>query len=175
MSKLTLSANVVVLFCGTCEINGSLGTYPLRGKMRLLRYNMRGKTTSEVEEEQDEDEEDPLDMDFIDSEYEQIGEAEEIEIDNNMFGENIDNPIEEKPEEMGFAGEISDHLENSEDFHSKHGYDEFDVDDEVSSKKKKTKVVPNYRQWRRESLLRNPSFDIGMHFPNKSQFKEAVI
>ncbi|BFG20838.1 hypothetical protein CerSpe_071120 [Prunus speciosa] len=24
-------------------------------------------------------------------------------------------------------------------------------------------------------MLRNPSFDIGMHFPNKSQFKEAVI
>ncbi|CAL9006014.1 unnamed protein product [Prunus brigantina] len=74
-------------------------------------------------------------MDFIDSEYEQIGEAEEIEIDNNMFGENIDNPIEEKPEEMGFAGEISDHLENSEDFHSKHGYDEFDLGRKIWFKK----------------------------------------
>ncbi|CAL8073644.1 unnamed protein product [Prunus armeniaca] len=134
-----------------------------------------GQNDSEVEEEQNEDEEDPLDRDFIDSDYEQIGEAKEIEIDNNMFEENINNPIEEEHEEMGFAGKILDHLENSEDFHSKHGYDESDVDDEVSSKKKRTNIVPNYRQWRRESMLRNPSFDIGMHFPNKSKFKEAVI
>ncbi|PQQ16558.1 hypothetical protein Pyn_19700 [Prunus yedoensis var. nudiflora] len=121
-----------------------LGDLPTEGENEAFEVQYEGQNDSEVEEEQDEDEEDPLDMDFIDSDYEQIGEAEEIEIDNNMFEENIDNPIEEEPEEMGFAGEISDHLENSEDFHSKHGYDESDVDDEVSSKKKK--VVPNYRQ-----------------------------
>ncbi|CAL8122754.1 unnamed protein product [Prunus armeniaca] len=122
-----------------------LGDLPTEVGNEAFEVQYEGQNDNEVEEEQDEDEEDPLDMDFIDSDYEQIGKAEEIEIDNNMFEENIDNPIEEEPEEM------------------------------VSSKKKKTKVVPNYRQWRRESMLRNPSFDIGMHFPNKSQFKEAVI
>ncbi|CAL9004693.1 unnamed protein product [Prunus brigantina] len=87
-----------------------LGDLPTEGGNEAFEVQYEGQNDSEVEEEQYEDEEDPLDMDFIDSDYEQIGEAEEIEIDNNMFEENIDNLIEEEPEEMGFAGEISDHL-----------------------------------------------------------------
>ncbi|KAI5328765.1 hypothetical protein L3X38_028162 [Prunus dulcis] len=80
-----------------------LGDLPTEGENEAFEVQYEGQNDSEVEEEQDEDEEDPLDMDFIDSDYEQIGEAGEIEIDNNMFEENIDNPIEEEPEEMGFC------------------------------------------------------------------------
>ncbi|VVA39758.1 PREDICTED: transposon [Prunus dulcis] len=91
-----------------------------------------------------------------------------------MFEECIDNPIEEEPEEMGYAGEISDDVQNSEDLHSKQDSDdECDENGEVTSNRRKINV-PNFRQWRREAMLKNPTFDIGMHFANKTVFKEAV-
>ncbi|KAL6273019.1 hypothetical protein ACE6H2_023711 [Prunus campanulata] len=64
-----------------------LGDLPTEGENEAFEVQYEGQNDSEVEEEEDEDEEDPLDMDFIDSDYEQIGEAEEIEINNNMFEE----------------------------------------------------------------------------------------
>ncbi|XP_068305227.1 uncharacterized protein [Pyrus communis] len=46
-----------------------------------------------------------------DSDYDQDSEQEnehvhENELDNDLFEKHVDNPIEEEPEEMGFAGEL---------------------------------------------------------------------
>ncbi|KAI5349114.1 hypothetical protein L3X38_002001 [Prunus dulcis] len=91
-----------------------------------------------------------------------------------MFEECIDNPIEEEPEEMGYAWEISDDVQNSKDLHSKQDNDdECDENGEVTNNRRK-RNAPNFRQWRREAMLKNPTFDIGMHFANKTVFKEAV-
>ncbi|BFG33829.1 hypothetical protein CerSpe_201030 [Prunus speciosa] len=122
---------------------------------------------------ENEESDEEVDTEFIDSDYEQDTDAEEVEVDDTMFEECIDNPIEEEPEEMGYA-EISDDVQNSEDLHSKQDNDdECDENGEVTSNKRK-RNVPNFRQWRREAMLKNPTFDIGMHFANKTVFKEAV-
>ncbi|KAH0974586.1 hypothetical protein GBA52_016485 [Prunus armeniaca] len=93
-------------------------------------------------ENEESDEED--DKEFIDSDYEQDTDAEEVEIDDAMFEEYIDNLIEEEPEEMGYAGEISDDVHNSEDLHSKQDNDdECDENGEVTSNRRK-RNVPNF-------------------------------
>ncbi|CAL9019616.1 unnamed protein product [Prunus brigantina] len=134
-----------------------------------LEERERAGNASENEESDEED-----DTEFIDSDYKQDTDAEEVEVDDTMFEECIDNPIEEEPEEMGYAREISDDVQNSEDLHSKQNNDdECDENGEVTSNRKK-RNVPNFRQLRRETMLKNPTFDIGMHFANKTIFKEAV-
>lgn len=157
------------------------------GELLIEKYGEGKKWASKVQKEgqggefhgnegqQSEDEtyeDDPLDPDFIDSDYEQIEETEDIDIDDAVFEEHVDNPIEDEPKEMRYAGEISDEVQNSKDLHSKNGCEDSKEDDAVTSKRRH---VPNFRQWRRESMLKDPTFDFGMHFPNKAQFKEAMM
>ncbi|BFG30330.1 hypothetical protein CerSpe_166040 [Prunus speciosa] len=134
---------------------------------------MRGMKGNEGQQSEDEiDEDDPLDPDFIDSDYEQIGETEEVDIDDAVFEEHAYNLVEDEPKEMGYAREILDEVQNSEDLHSKNGCEDSKEYDAVTSKRRH---IPNFRQWRRESMLKDPIFDIGMHFPNKAQFKEGMM
>ncbi|CAN6713156.1 unnamed protein product [Malus baccata var. baccata] len=59
---------------------------------------------------------------FKDSDYEQDSDIElqvDYEVDDDdEFEEHVDQPIREEPEEIGFAGEISDDDANSCDFHN---------------------------------------------------------
>ncbi|CAL9018887.1 unnamed protein product [Prunus brigantina] len=73
---------------------------------------------------------------------------------------------------MGYAGEISDEVQNSEELHSKNECEDSKEDGAVTSKRRH---VPNFRQWRRESMLKDPTFDIWMHFPTKAQFQKVVV
>lgn len=109
---------------------------------------------------------------MIDSDYEQIGEIEEVDIDDAVFEEHVNNPVEHEPKEMGYAGEISDEVQNSKELYSKNECEDSKEDGAVTSKRRH---VPNFRQWRRESMLNDPTFDIRMHFPTKAQFQKVML
>ncbi|PQM41846.1 hypothetical protein Pyn_21152 [Prunus yedoensis var. nudiflora] len=98
---------------------GQDGNGTKNGEVNMQEEREKAGNASENEESDEED-----DTEFIDSDYEQDTDAEEVEVDDTMFEECIDNPIEEEPEEMGYAGEISDDVQNSKDIHSKQDNDD---------------------------------------------------
>lgn len=94
-----------------------------------------------------------------------------------MFIENVDNPIEEKLEEMRLIGEISDDeaLLGNLDVIVDNEEDEEGV--EVTSKwrRQRASQMPKFRQWKKATNLQDPNFDMGMLFPNKEQLNEAIM
>ncbi|KAL6284803.1 hypothetical protein ACE6H2_015732 [Prunus campanulata] len=140
---------------GEGAIRMGSGGWDVLGELLNEKYGEGKKWASEVQKEgqggefhgnegqQSEfetDEDDPLDPDFIDSDYEQIGETEEVDIDDAVFEEHVDNLVEDEPKEMGYAREISDEVQNSEDIHSKNGCEDSKEDDKQVGRPRKKRT-----------------------------------
>ncbi|XP_070669037.1 uncharacterized protein [Malus domestica] len=138
------------------------------------------------EDGDDEKEEEYTDNELIDSDYEQeeeddilVAQFEEqlYEKNDNMFVENVDNPIEKEPEEMGLIGEISDDETLLDDLDSIVDSEEDEEGVEVINKRRRHRAIqmPKFKQWKMATDLQDPKFEMGMLFPNKEQLKEVIV
>ncbi|KAB2611318.1 hypothetical protein D8674_019350 [Pyrus ussuriensis x Pyrus communis] len=107
------------------------------------------------EDDDDEEEKECTDKELIDSDYEHeeeddipVAQFEEqfYEEDDNMFVENVDNRIEEEPEEVGLIGEISDEVLSS-DLDSIVSSEEDEECVEVTSKRRRQRAsqMPKFK------------------------------
>lgn len=106
----------------------------------------------------------------MDSDYERLDEDDEVLFKANVDG-NCDKVYEW--EEMGFEGNISGgESDNSENFASLS--ESSSSEDEVAGQRREKKKFIKFREFNKETDLKDPRFEIGMKFPNADSFKDAV-
>ncbi|KAL6219911.1 hypothetical protein ACLB2K_007669 [Fragaria x ananassa] len=141
-----------------------------RKQKKEPRYNTRNKGSKKYEQEEDDDSSSD-DSDFpLDNDYD-LADGE----DDQYFQENVSHPQNvEEFEDMGFKGDCSDDgVETDEEIGSFNG-SETEEDEEGNPL-----LIPSWRgiklkSWRRRVDLKNPTFVVGLCFPNVDQLKEAI-
>ncbi|KAM1315728.1 hypothetical protein ACFX2F_019459 [Malus domestica] len=178
--------DVVVNSNEELQITHSLNCDDEFGDFGIGQQGHKGEAATYNSDGDDEKEEEYIDNELIDSDYEQeeeddilVAQFEEqlYEKNDNMFVENVDNPIEKEPEEMGLIGEISDDETLLDDLDSIVDSEEDEEGVEVISKRRRHRAIqmPKFKQWKMATDLQDPKFEMGMLFPNKEQLKEVIV
>lgn len=107
---------------------------------------------------------------FIESDFEQDEANDEI-----FFERVIEEPdVVNEFGEMGFAREISDDVKaTKEDITSREG-SQTEEDKNENRIPVRSKRARKFKQFNKEDNMKNPSFVIGMQFPNSNTLKKAV-
>lgn len=116
--------------------------------------------------------EDPDYNSIEDSDYELVDEDDEV-----IFEANVDGDSNKVPEAelMGYAGYISDNEDNySEGFPSLDGSSDDSAKDTGRFKGRSKKRFSKWKEFNKKFDMKNPTFEIGMAFPNSVVFKNAV-
>lgn len=147
------------------------------GKGKMKELDIENSEGEEGIEDDDDGVDDDVDDKFIDSDYELNPEDDDercgFKADDIEFRANVDdvNEIEEWTD-MGFAGEISENSQDSAELQSMDEESEDEVNDGSISSKKKKKIKGKH--WVPERDMKTPHFELGQHFDNRFQFKNAV-
>lgn len=139
---------------------------------KAKQYNTRFKGEKSFDEvnleEQTTDEEDK--EFFIESDFEQVEADDEI-----FFEREIEEPdVVEEFGEMGFAGDISDDVKGSEEDITSCEGSETEEDENGNRIPGRSKRARKFKQFNKEVDMKNPSFVIGMQFPDSNTLKKAV-
>ncbi|KAK9951578.1 hypothetical protein M0R45_007016 [Rubus argutus] len=95
--------------------------------------------------------------------------------DEIFFEREIEEPnVVEEFGEMGFAGEISDDVKGSEEDITSCEGSETEEDKNRKKIHVSSKRARKFKQFNKEVDMKNPSFVIGMQFPDSNTLKKAV-
>nr|XP_028956330.1 uncharacterized protein LOC114824095 [Malus domestica] len=102
-----------------------------------------------------------------------VEEVNGVDAPNKVFDVNHPNEVLDFHPPNEATGEISSDGEDIDIPYSGSDEEEGEQNFNKLSKKRKRKL-PSFKQWRRDTDLRNPEFRLGMQFANKAEVKEAI-
>ncbi|CAL2257506.1 unnamed protein product [Prunus armeniaca] len=118
------------------------------------------------------------DGEFVDSDYKFSEEEFGFKTVEVLVHEGAEDTLNGSNEGPAFEapGEVSSDGEHTSDFDTESNGDGDDMegDNEGTSKVRRKKKLPRFKQYRREVDLKNPEFQLGMQFETRQVLKEAL-
>ncbi|CAN6558228.1 unnamed protein product [Malus baccata var. baccata] len=150
----------------------------IHGNIQEFNEDEAREDNENNEKEGENEEEDEV---FVDSDYGVSDDEEPINVEevngvdapNEVFDVNHPNEVLDFHPPNEATGEISSDGEDIDIPYSGSDEEEGEQNFNKLSKKRKRKL-PSFKQWRRDTDLRNPEFRLGMQFANKAEVKEAI-